>query len=212
MAKRAAPEVNAGSMADIAFLLLIFFLVTTTIVKDEGILRSLPPIDESEAEPPIIKERNLFTILVNRDNRLLVEEEDMEVKDLKQATIDFLDNGGGTNAAGERCDYCRGKRLNTEQHGDRASSDHPDKAIITLKHDRETSYGRYIEIQNEVLAAYNELRERAAQEVFGRSFAEMLEEKEKNQFSKDEKLNEQIQRIKDMYPMKLSEAQPDKNN
>ncbi|MFD1062864.1 ExbD/TolR family protein [Winogradskyella litorisediminis] len=211
MAKRAAPEVNAGSMADIAFLLLIFFLVTTTIEKDKGILRSLPPIDDSQTEPPIIKERNLFTVLVNRDDRLLVEEEEMDIKDLRQAAIDFLDNGGGTNAAGERCDYCKGKRLNTEQHGDRASSDHPDKAIITLKHDRETSYGRYIEVQNELVAAYNELREREAQRLYNRSFASMLEEKEKNQFSKDEKLNEQITRIKDMFPMKLSEAEPDKN-
>ena len=203
MAKRAAPEVNAGSMADIAFLLLIFFLVTTTIEKDKGILRSLPPIDDSETEPPIIKQKNLFTILVNRDDRLLVEEEEMNIKDLRQAAIDFLDNGGGVNAEGESCDYCRGKK-------DPESSDHPDKAIITLKHDRETTYGRYIDVQNELVAAYNTLREREAQRLFNRSFASMLEEKEKNQFNKDEKLNEQIQQIKDMYPLKLSEAEPDK--
>ena len=204
MAKRAAPEVNAGSMADIAFLLLIFFLVTTTIEKDKGILRSLPPIDDSQTEPPIIKQKNLFTILVNRDDRLLVEEELMDIRDLKQAAIDFLDNGGGVNAEGESCDYCRGKR-------DEASSDHPDKAIITLKHDRETTYGRYIEVQNELVAAYNELREREAQRIFNRSFTSMLEEKEKNQFNKDEKLNDEIKRIKDMFPLKLSEAEPDKN-
>ena len=204
MAKRAAPEVNAGSMADIAFLLLIFFLVTTTIEKDKGILRSLPPIDDSQTEPPIIKQKNLFTILVNRDDRLLVEEELMDIRDLKQAAIDFLDNGGGVNAEGESCDYCRGKR-------DETSSDHPDKAIITLKHDRETTYGRYIEVQNELVAAYNELREREAQRIFNRSFASLLEEKEKNQFNKDEKLNDEIKRIKDMFPLKLSEAEPDKN-
>ena len=204
MAKRAAPEGNAGSMADIAFLLLIFFLVTTTIEKDKGILRSLPPIDDSQTEPPIIKQKNLFTILVNRDDRLLVEEELMDIKDLKQAAIDFLDNGGGVNAEGESCDYCRGKR-------DETSSDHPDKAIITLKHDRETTYGRYIEVQNELVAAYNELRERETQRIFNRSFASMLEEKEKNQFNKDEKLNDEIKRIKDMFPLKLSEAEPDKN-
>lgn len=204
MAKRAAPEVNAGSMADIAFLLLIFFLVTTTIEKDKGILRSLPPIDDSQTEPPIIKQKNLFTILLNRDDRLLVEEELMDIKDLRQAAIDFLDNGGGVNAEGKSCDYCKGKR-------DESSSDHPDKAIITLKHDRETTYGKYIEVQNELVAAYNELREREAQRIFNRSFQSMLEEKEKNQFNKDEKLNEDIKRIKDMFPMKLSEAEPDKN-
>ena len=201
MAKRAAPEVNAGSMADIAFLLLIFFLVTTTIEKDKGILRSLPPIDDSEVEPPIIKQKNLFTVLLNRRDQLLVEEEEMDIKDLRQAAIDFLDNGGDVNAEGERCDYCQGKR-------DPASSDHPDKAIISLKHDRETTYGRYIEVQNELVAAYNFLRNREAERLFNRSFQSMLDEKARNQFSPDEKLNEQIQRIKDLYPQKLSEAEP----
>ncbi|MBO6880376.1 MULTISPECIES: ExbD/TolR family protein [Winogradskyella] len=204
MAKRSAPEVNAGSMADIAFLLLIFFLVTTTIEKDKGLLRSLPPIDDSEVEPPIIKQKNLFTVLVSRDNQLLVEEELMELKDLRQAAIDFLDNGGSTNAEGETCTYCKGDR-------DPASSDHPDKAIISMKHDRETSYEKYIEVQNELVAAYNFLREREAQRLYNRSFQSMLEEKEKNQFSKDEKLNEQIEAIKKLYPMKLSEAEPDKS-
>ncbi|WP_115462701.1 ExbD/TolR family protein [Winogradskyella aurantiaca] len=203
MAKRAAPEVNAGSMADIAFLLLIFFLVTTTIEKDKGILRSLPPIDDSEVEPPIIKQKNLFIVLLNRRDQLLVEEEEMEITDLREAAIAFLDNGGDVNAAGERCDYCQGER-------DPASSDHPDKAIISLKHDRETSYGKYIEVQNELVAAYNYLRNREAERLFNRTFQSMLDEKSKNQFSPDEKLNEQIQRIKDMYPMKLSEAEPTK--
>ncbi|MFC0603762.1 ExbD/TolR family protein [Winogradskyella pulchriflava] len=211
MAKRSAPEVNAGSMADIAFLLLIFFLVTTTIEKDKGLLRSLPPIDDSEVEPPIIKQKNLFTVLVSRDNQLLVEEELMEMKDLRQAAIEFLDNGGGTNAEGESCDYCKGKRLED-------SSDHPDKAIISMKHDRETSYEKYIEVQNELVAAYNFLREREASRLYkkyypnaDKVFTAMLEEKEKNQFSKDEVLNERIETIKKLYPMKLSEAEPDKN-
>ncbi|WP_299365364.1 biopolymer transporter ExbD [Winogradskyella sp.] len=211
MAKRAAPEVNAGSMADIAFLLLIFFLVTTTIEKDKGLLRSLPPIDDSEVEPPIIKQKNLFTVLINRRNQLLVEEEQMELKDLRQAAIDFLDNGGGTNAAGESCDYCKGKR-------DASSSDHPDKAIISMKHDRETSYEQYMDVQNELVAAYNFLREREAERLYRRFYPDaenvykaMLAEKEKNQFSKDTILNGRIDAIKKLYPMKLSEAEPDKS-
>ena len=213
MAKRAAPEVNAGSMADIAFLLLIFFLVTTTIEKDKGLLRSLPPIDDSEVEPPIIKQKNLFTVLINRNNQLLVEDEQMELKDLRQAAIEFLDNGGGTNAEGERCDYCKGER-------DESSSDHPDKAIISMKHDRETTYEKYMDVQNELVAAYNILREREAKRLYGnlkqyqgvdQVFQAMLEEKEKNQFSKDEVLNERIETIKKLFPMKLSEAEPDKN-
>ncbi|MEP5256323.1 ExbD/TolR family protein [Winogradskyella rapida] len=211
MAKRAAPEVNAGSMADIAFLLLIFFLVTTTIEKDKGLLRSLPPIDDTQVEPPIIRQKNLFTVNINRNNQLLVEEEEMPISELRQAAIDFLDNGGGTNPAGESCDYCKGKRLEE-------SSDHPDKAIISMKHDRETSYEKYMDVQNELVAAYNFLREREAERLYKKYYpnadnvyAAMLEEKEKNQFSKDEVLNGRIETIKKLFPMKLSEAEPDKS-
>ena len=92
MAKRAAPEVNAGSMADIAFLLLIFFLVTTTIETDTGINRKLPPMEESE-EDVIIKQKNIFTVLINGKDQLLVEDELMELKDLRKAAVEFLDNG-----------------------------------------------------------------------------------------------------------------------
>ncbi|MDB9720559.1 biopolymer transporter ExbD [Winogradskyella sp.] len=211
MAKRSAPEVNAGSMADIAFLLLIFFLVTTTIEKDKGILRSLPPIDDTNYDPPIIKQKNLFTVLINRNNQLFVEDEVMEIKDLRKAAIEFLDNAGGTNAAGDVCTYCKGKK-------DESSSDHPDKAIISMKHDRETSYEKYIEVQNELVAAYNQLREREARRLYKKYYPDvenvfitMLEEKEKNQFNKDEVLNERIEAIKNLFPMKLSEAEPDKN-
>ncbi len=211
MAKRAAPEVNAGSMADIAFLLLIFFLVTTTIEKDKGLLRSLPPIDDSITDPPIIKQKNLFTVLINRHNQLLVEDKEMQLKDLRQAAIEFLDNGGSTNAAGESCTYCKGKQLT-------GSSDHPDKAIISMKHDRETSYEKYMDVQNELVAAYNVLREREASRLYKRYypdaekvFTAMLEEKEKNQFRKDETLNERIESVKKLFPMKLSEAEPDRN-
>ncbi|MEN8885687.1 MAG: biopolymer transporter ExbD [Winogradskyella sp.] len=211
MAKRSAPEVNAGSMADIAFLLLIFFLVTTTIEKDKGILRSLPPIDDTNYDPPIIKQKNLFTVLINRNNQLFVEDEVMEIKDLRKAAVEFLDNAGGTNAAGDVCTYCKGKK-------DESSSDHPDKAIISMKHDRETSYEKYIEVQNELVAAYNQLREREARRLYKKYYPDvenvfitMLEEKEKNQFNKDEVLNERIEAIKNLFPMKLSEAEPDKN-
>lgn len=206
MAKRAAPEVNAGSMADIAFLLLIFFLVTTTIEKDKGILRSLPPIDDVEQpEDVIIKQKNLFVVLLNKHDQLLVEDNEMQIKDLRQAAIDFLDNGGGTDASGNRCDYCQGKK-------DPASSDHPDKAIISLQHDRETSYGKYIEVQNELVAAYNVLRDREAQKEYNMTFAEMLELKENSKFKKkDKSLDDKIDAIKKKYPQKLSEAEPQSN-
>ena len=86
MARRSSQEVNAGSMADIAFLLLIFFLVTTTIETDSGINRKLPPMDEM-IDPPIIKERNIFTVVVNKNNQLLVEEKPMNISDIRSAAI-----------------------------------------------------------------------------------------------------------------------------
>jgi len=206
MAKRAAPEVNAGSMADIAFLLLIFFLVTTTMEKDSGINRKLPPIEDSD-EDVIIKQKNIFTVLLNGKDQLLVEDEIMELKDLRAAAVEFLDNGGGTDADGNKCDYCHGKK-------DPSSSDHPDKAIISLKNERQTSYGQYISVQNELVAAYNVLRNRRALELGPRrgfadmNFIEMQKNyKDVNWVGNKEKLKELISQIKKEYPQKLSEVQ-----
>ena len=201
MAKRSAPEVNAGSMADIAFLLLIFFLVTTTIEKDSGLNRKLPPIEE-DIEPPIIKQRNIFTVLLNGKDQLLVEEELMEIKDLRAAAIEFLDNNGdGT------CTYCQGPK-------NASSSDNPDKAIISLKNDRETSYATYISVQNELVAAYNVLRNRRALELWppqgftDMNFVEMQKNYKDARFVGNKtKLKEVINQIKLEFPQKLSEVQ-----
>ncbi|EIJ38557.1 ExbD/TolR family protein [Galbibacter orientalis] len=206
MARRGAPpEVNAGSMADIAFLLLIFFLVTTTIETDAGLDRKLPPIEPPE-NPPIIKQKNIFTVVVNKNNDLLVEEEVMDLKNLREAAVKFLDNGGGTGEKGESCDYCQGPK-NPE------SSDHPSKAIISLQNDRLTEYGTYIAVQNELVAAYNQLRNREAQRLYGRDFTEMndtyLDPKTSDAIKDD--LKPKLERIQKMYPQKLSEAEP-KNN
>ena len=196
MAKRAAPEVNAGSMADIAFLLLIFFLVTTTIETDTGISRKLPPIDDTNEPPPIIKQKNIFTVLVNGKDELLVEDERMKLKDLRKAAVEFLDNGGdGT------CDYCHGKK-------DPNSSDNPDKAIISLKNARETSYKMYVSVQNELVAAYNELRDKRAMSLYGKTFTELQANYDDvNWVGNKERLKEKIEKIKTEYPQKLSEVQ-----
>ena len=200
MARRASPEVNAGSMADIAFLLLIFFLVTTTIETDSGISRKLPPMQEENVKPPIIKEKNIFQVIVNRNNDLLVEDELMELKDLKDAAVAFLDNGGGVGQ--EACSYCQGAK-------DPASSDNPNKAVIMLVNDRQTEYGTYIAVQNELVAAYNELRNRTAQRLFGKSFDKMQADYDNvNYNGNKDKLKEQIEQVKDMWPQKLSEADP----
>ena len=207
MARRSAPEVNAGSMADIAFLLLIFFLVTTTIETDSGINRKLPPMEEI-IDPPIIKERNIFTVVVNKNNQILVEEELMDLRDLRKKAVAFLDNGGGL--AEEACDYCQGER-------DRSSSDNPDKAIISLKNDRETDYKVYISVQNELVAAYNQLRNREFTRLYPEENMSYVEADKKysdprTDKSVKEKLKEKISVIKLMFPMKLSEAEPNKTS
>ena len=207
MAKRSAPEVNAGSMADIAFLLLIFFLVTTTIETDSGLNRKLPPIEEIE-DPPIIKQKNIFTVVVNKNNQLLAEEELTDISDLRSLAVEFLDNGGGDGE--EACDYCQGDR-------DPSSSDNPDKAIISLKNDRETSYKVYIAVQNELVAAYNELRDREFLRLFpneGMTFVEANKKYSDPRTSTDEKdrLRPKLSQVKLLFPQKLSEAEPSKTN
>lgn len=207
MAKRSAPEVNAGSMADIAFLLLIFFLVTTTIETDSGLNRKLPPM-EDQVDPPIIREKNIFTVVVNKNDQLLVEEELTDIKDLRSLAVAFLDNGGGVGD--EACDYCQGER-------DEASSDNPDKAIISLKNNRETSYKVYISIQNELVAAYNELRNREFLRLYpnvGLNFVDAQKKYDDPRTSADaaEELKPKLDVVKQMYPQKLSEAEPSKTN
>jgi biopolymer transport protein ExbD len=204
MAKRNAPEVNAGSMADIAFLLLIFFLVTTTIETDSGITRKLPPINDEEQDPPPLKEKNIFIVLINSNGDLLVEDEQMEIKNLKTAAKEFLDNGGGQGD--EACNYCRGA-------GDPKSSDNPIKAVISLQNDRLTDYGIYITVQNELVKAYTELRNREANKLYGRDFTAMVKDyKNKADYDGDvDKLKERIETIKDMFPQKLSEAEPSRS-
>ena len=207
MARRKSPEVNAGSMADIAFLLLIFFLVTTTIETDSGINRKLPPMEE-QIDPPIIRQKNIFPVVVNKNNQLLVEEELTDIKDLRNLAVDFLDNGGGSGE--EACDYCQGNR-------DPRSSDNPDKAIISLKNDRETEYKVYIAVQNELVAAYNVLRNREFARLYPNEALTYVEADLRYsdpRTSPDDKssLKEKLDVIKALYPQKLSEAEPSKVN
>jgi len=205
MAKRSVPEVNAGSMADIAFLLLIFFLVTTTIPKDKGLIRQLPPDQPEDVTPPIIKEKNLFIVIVNRNDELLVEDERMDIGDLRQAAIDFLDNGGIPNGQEGYCDFCKGSR-------DPASSDNPEKAIISLSTDRETSFKAYVAVQNELGAAYNFLRDRESQRLHGWKYTEIKAQIDEGRFQGNvEKTKDKLKEVKDLIPFKLSEAEPKKN-
>jgi len=181
--KRSLPEINAGSMADIAFLLLIFFIVATTMDVDSGILTKLPPMPpEDQEKPPEIKERNIFQVLVNANDKILVEGEWGDIETLKDKAKEFVDNNlDGT------CSYCRGRRSPD-------LSDNPDKAVISLQNDRGTSYNMYIQVQNELKKAYNELRETASRDKFGKGFNDLTGDEQRE--------------IQKMYPMRVSEAEP----
>ncbi len=173
MKRRGLPEINAGSMADIAFLLLIFFLVTTTMDVDTGLARKLPPMPEEEQEdPPEIKARNIYEVFIGPNDELMVEKQPMDVLKLREGAKLFINNNG--------------------RDGD--LSDNPQKAIISLKCHRLTTYKLYIQVQNELAAAYNELRDEAAINKFGELYASL---------NKDQK-----KEIRKMYPQKISEAEP----
>jgi len=189
------PEVNAGSMADIAFLLLIFFLVTTTLEKDLGLDRKIP-ITTTQASTYKAK-RNLFEVIINKNNNLFVQGEIMQMNNLRASMIDFLDNGG----ISEECGYCKGKRSPE-------SSDSPKKAFIMFKSDRESNYMKYIAVQNEINGAYQQLRNRQAKLMYNTSFAEMEKLFYEGQISTADKmkLKQDILRIRNMYPLNIVET------
>jgi len=204
MARREGGEINAGSMADIAFLLLVFFLVTTTMDVDAGISRKLSEKPPEDFVPPIIKERNVFKVVINNEDRLLVEDQEVTYQEVKDLAVEFIDNGGGigkpgpNGEPGEPCDYCNGKK-------DESSSDHPNKAVISVDSGRATSYGMYITVQNELLGAYTILRDRYAKNKFGMSFVEM--EKIYKADRKNTKLKKQIDEVKEAYPQIISDVE-----
>lgn len=180
--RHSMPQVNTGSMADIAFLLLIFFLVTAMIPKDEGINRKLPtPCPYGEICDTQINKRNMLEVHVNSNNELFVENEIVKIENLKALAIEFLDNNGDKS-----CNYCNGKNLN-------ASSDNPKEAVISLKNDSQTSYDFYIQIQDELTKAYYELRSNYATTKFKKSV---------NALTKAELLE-----VREAYPFILSEAE-----
>lgn len=206
MPKRGAPpEVNAGSMADIAFLLLIFFLVTTTIETDAGLDRMLPPIEPPETDV-VIKQKNIFEVIINKEGQLFADEELVQIADLRAKAMAFLDNGGATSGTPDYCNYCQGAR-------NPSSSDNPSKAIISLKNDRETPYGTYITVQNEIVGAYNDLRNREAQRLYRRDFTDMEAAylNPETAASLKDDLKEKVKTIQDLFPQKFSEAETSNN-
>jgi len=179
--RRPSGEVNAGSMADIAFLLLIFFLVVSTIDKDVGIYRKLPKKCLTNDCISEIHSRNLLTIKLNEKNEILINDKLASINDLKQRVIDFLDNNGDSS-----CKYCNGKQLTT-------ASDNPKKAVISILTTRETNYQWFISIQDELVKAYFDLRLTYANKRYNKPISELNDK--------------QLLEIKNTYPFQISEAE-----
>lgn len=179
---RKTPELNASSTADIAFLLLIFFLVTTTMDVDSGMYRKLPAYQEDNTQVPKISRRNLLEVKVNANNALLVGGNLMDISSLKETTKDFILKTG-------------------DDMPERVIKDIPffgkveiSRGIVSLQNDKGTSYATYIAVQDQLASAFNEVRDMRSQDKWGKPFS---------------KLNaEQQEAIKDLIPMNISEAEP----
>ncbi|MBW6491292.1 MAG: biopolymer transporter ExbD [Lentimicrobium sp.] len=185
MAKK-VPQINAGSMADISFLMLIFFLVTTTMDVDSGIVRRLPPLPEKDAEIPEVKERNIFNVLVNKNDRLFINNAWGDIRTLRAETKEFLANPANRENLPEK------KVESLPYLGDYPVS----RGIISLKNDRGTSYNMYIQVQNELTAAVNELRDELSKQKFGKPLSEITDQ-------------DIVTSIQKAIPMSISEAEPE---
>jgi len=198
MRRKETPEINAGSMADIAFLLLIFFLVTTTIEVESGIIKKMSKKQENQPHV-ILKEKNVLDITINNNDKLLVENMVIHINDLKQIAIDFIDNGGGLDINNSACAWCNGKK-------DPTSSDHPTKAFIAIKSGRNTSYGYYISVLDQLLAANTFLRNKLSLRLYGEPYNLLLGNYKAGHKNK-ESVKLKLDLIKEKYPLLVSDIE-----
>lgn len=226
--KSGPEEINAGSMADIAFLLLIFFLVTTTMDQDTGILRQLPPPVEDVISPPV-KKKNVYEVLVNSSDQLLVEGEQMDIADLKNGAMDFFTNPNKSEDLPEMrlvtkaevdANLAQAKAVlaanpkNPDAKTQMKKWEHkalaikffgaynelPSSAVVSLRNDRGTSYDMYIQVQNELQSAVNQLRDEISLKNFGKRYSELDANREEDK--------ERILAVRQVYPQRISEAEP----
>lgn len=185
--KRRVPEINSSSTADIAFLLLIFFLITTSMDTDRGLARRLPapPEKDQQDKDIIVKERNVLAVRLNSNDQLMVGSDYISIKQLRERVKEFIANPYNDEKLPEK--HAKdipffGNVMITENH------------VISLQNDRGTSYQAYIDVQNELVAAYNELRNELSQEKWQKDYNQLDEEQQKA--------------VREYYPQKISEAEP----
>lgn len=180
---RKIPEINTASMADISFLLLTFFLLTSSIDTDKGLSRKLPPPPDN-TKTPEVKQRNVFIVLINSKDMLLVEGKPGDIRTLRKQAKEFFKNPSNDPDLSE----------NKVEPFDLIGNYPKSKGVISLQNDRATSYKMYISVQNELTAAVNELRDELAMEKFRKKFADLNDA--------------QSGAIQKAIPMAISEAEP----
>lgn len=188
--KRKVPGINGSSSADIAFMLLLFFLLTTSMDTDQGLPRRLPrpPENKDQMEEEKINKRNTLLVMVSSDNRIMCAGEEVSLAQLREKTMEFVENPNNAENLPEKelVDLpVFGPQMITSNH------------IISLQCDRGTKYQTYIDVQNELAAAYNDLRDVISKKQFGKPFRALEDE-------------EQREAVMKYYPQKISEAEPKK--
>jgi hypothetical protein len=254
MPRRDTPQINAGSMADIAFLLLVFFLMVTQIATEEGILRQLPPPVPPDFEAPDVKQKDVFVVLVNAQDELLVEGEFMKLQNLKAAAKEFLICNGVFKDLPVKEDFPERKWVRKAEVKQKLAEadaliataptdDHrksyektkeklqrkldaieyfggefkelPGSALISMKNHNQTGYDMYIQVQNELQSAINELRDELCEKHFGMTYNALYDEYERKKNDDDEAAVEELQSrvyaVWAVYPQRISEAEPEKS-
>jgi biopolymer transport protein ExbD len=188
--KRKMPGLNTSSTADISFMLLIFFLVTTSMDTDQGLARSLPkpPEDDQLNNEIKVKERNILNIRINKDNYLLIGDDYATLADVKERAKEFIKNEDNKPNLPELKPH-KVKELGktfmvTENH------------VISVQTDRGTDYGVYFAVQDALVSAYNEIRDEFSKQEFGYKYDQLTADQQKI--------------VRDIYPQKISEAEPKK--
>ncbi|MBR3565738.1 MAG: biopolymer transporter ExbD [Paludibacteraceae bacterium] len=184
--KKKVPALNASSMADISFLLLIFFLVTTSMDVNQGLARRLPALSDQQVEKPKdINKRNFFYVKINSANQLLVQGEEIDIKQLREKAKEFIENPNNASHLPVKTEEeipGLGMVSYTKDH------------IISVQNDVDTQYQMYLNVQNELVAAYNELRDDFAKQRWGKVYNELDEDQQKL--------------VQKVYPQRISEAEP----
>ncbi|MDR0995005.1 MAG: biopolymer transporter ExbD [Tannerella sp.] len=185
--KKKVPELNGTSSADIAFIMLLFFLLTSSMNTDRGLARKLPPpVPKDQKQDKVdVKKRNMLVVLINSGNEVSVNYQPIQLSELKDRVKQFIVNADNDPSLPEKVEEdvpYFGKVMVTKNH------------VISLQNDRGTSYQKYIDVQNELVRAYNELRDQLSESKFGKKFDDLTEDQQ-----------DAVQKI---YPQKISEAEP----